>query len=159
MRHSLSMLATRARKANTAVREYLGMLAMMMDSDEYDEADIRHTVEQAGRDWYSDKGIALGGIDILEGASVPAPEAFWAKAFHKAIRDAAKAYGIAPGEALDLVVAEYGDEVRPVDIRRWIPETAEDKPKRDRLAEAIALVMEAGISDPRVEAMVLDLMG
>ena len=150
MAKSIKAITAYAVQSTKANQLYLASLGEYLhEHDEHD--DIRAALEASGRDWYSDKMIAVRGWTLVEDTGLSCP-AMWAKGFLNDLRTLAESIGETESETFRLGIKTFGQDLKAKDLRNWTPESEdEDKPKRDAIEEAIAC-LKANAEDPRVIA-------
>lgn len=153
MAQSIQNIVGFAVKATKANQLYLASLGEYLHENE-DHEEIREALEAKGRDWRSDKMIAIRGWALVEDTGLSCP-AMWAKGFLGDLKALAEAIGETESDTFRLGIKTFGEDLKAKDLRNWTPEGSEESDPMANIERAITMLLN---ETPKIDPVALGVI-
>ena len=107
---------------------------------------------ESGRDWYSDKMIAVRGWSLVDDTGLSCA-AMWAKGFLSDLKKLSVAIDQTESETFRIAMDKFGEGLKASDLRDWTPETETETDPMANIERAIVMLTN---ECPKVDAMALE---
>ena len=151
MAHSIPAIVKFGIATTKANQQYLASLGEYL-AEHDDHSEIQEALMESGRDWYSDKMIAVRGWSLVDDTGLSCA-AMWAKGFLSDLKKLSVAIDQTESETFRIAMDKFGEGLKASDLREWTPETETETDPMANIERAIVMLTN---ECPKVDAMALE---